>query len=84
MSKSTKPRELVSPFNYEKPDSRCPKHLSRAGRPLSHKFKTTERKLVRSGVFAVRMTCEYCGNFTSGTEDYTVLANIFSIPESTP
>lgn len=77
---STKSRELVSPFNNAKPDSRCPKHLSRSGKiQLHHKFKTTNRKLVRSGVFSVRMTCEYCGNFTTGVEDYTVTAGIFSI-----
>lgn len=72
-------KELKSPFNGSHPDSRCPNRRSRGGIQLRHTFKTTERKLVRSGVFATVMTCPHCHAFVKGVEDYTVTATLFSI-----
>lgn len=76
---ATQGKELAAPFNLSHPSSKCDQHVHpRTGAKMRHKFKTTERKLVRPGVFATVMTCQHCAGFVRGLEDYTVTAAVFA------
>lgn len=68
---------LEAPFNLAHPSSRCAMRKLSSGQQGRHKFKTTSRNLIRTGVYATIMTCANCGSKVRVTEDYTVLAGIF-------
>lgn len=70
------PVVLNHAFNISHADYRC---ASRNGR--KHRFKALDKKTVRAGVFNVRYECEDCKAQTFLTEDYTVLADFFSVKE---
>lgn len=74
-----KPTKLAAPYNNSHPSSRCPNRLTRGGAKMGHKFRTVRGKQIKKGVFETVATCESCGGYTTGIEDYTVTAGIFAI-----